>query len=49
MKCDKANNRATFEDWEAHRATISHLYIEQDATLSEVMATMQRDYRLVAT
>lgn len=37
------------EIWEAHRPTIKRLYLDEDKTLKEVMATMQKDYGLKAT
>ena len=37
------------EIWETHRSTIKRLYLDEEKTLKEVMATMQKDYGLKAT
>ena len=37
------------EIWEIHRSTIKRLYLDEDKTLNEVMATMRKDYGLKAT
>ena len=37
------------EIWENHRSTIKRLYLDEDKTLNEVMATMRKDYGLKAT
>ena len=37
------------EVWETHRSTIKRLYLDEDKTLNEVMASMQNDYGLKAT
>jgi hypothetical protein len=45
MACRIIDFRATPDKWEAHRPIIYRLYIEQEKTLSAVMAIMQRDYQ----
>ena len=37
------------EIWETHRSTIKRLYLDEEKTLKEVMATMQEAYGLKAT
>ena len=37
------------EIWETHRSTIKKLHLDENKTLNEVMATMQRRYGLKAT
>ena len=37
------------EIWEIHRSTIKRLYLDEDKTLNEVMATMRKEYGLKAT
>jgi hypothetical protein len=32
------------EDWEGHRETIKRLYVDEDRTLSDVMAIMASDF-----
>lgn len=44
MNCDATIAWATPGEWQAHRATISRLYIHQGKTLAEVMDIMQREY-----
>ena len=37
------------EEWEKHRDIIKHLYIDEDKSLSEIMADMERSYGFCAT
>jgi hypothetical protein len=37
------------EDWEPHRARIRQLYLEEDRTLKDVMAIMEREQGFKAT
>ncbi len=36
------------EDWERWRPVFTHLYIDQDHTLPEVMKIMENDYKVCA-
>lgn len=37
------------QEWDAHRATIEHLYREKNKTLKEVMSIMEREHQFKAT
>ena len=39
----------TNQQWDNHRATITHLYREENKTLGDVMSTMERNYHFKAT
>jgi hypothetical protein len=41
--------RTSEEDWEDHRARIRRLYLEEDRTLKDVMAIMEREHGFKAT
>lgn len=42
-------NTPTKEDWELHRPTIIHLYMDEDCTLPDVMQLMQTKHNFKAT
>jgi hypothetical protein len=43
------NAWATPDDWERFRDTIKQLYLDQNKSLKEVMAMMERDHEFHAT
>jgi hypothetical protein len=41
--------RTSLEDWASHRTRIRQLYLDEDKTLKDVMAIMEREHGFKAT
>lgn len=49
MSMSSTKWRISEEDWEAHRARIRELYLDEDRPLKEVMAIMKGEHDFKAT